>query len=396
MDMSVFGPRYAMLCLAAPLLESWQSLWRRRQRVKRENIVEPNMNLVKEHFSPSQMRALWGRLATARKQADISIKDAWKDLAGTEDGKTQSKELKGMCNLVKDYALVQWSAFPHNWQTRMCTFLETLKKEHRAEAEIEAFTWGQIVQQHGEIEAEELLRLNEITKIDVTWSKVPRYVRQSRRENIAVTKSSSMETQRVEKPIDEERFGEVSNAMNDAFDPGNLSSFGSEMGFGAAFGFVVDDVPDRSNDKGNKRKKSDPLALLAIKDKASEQKQKKPSAAPKRVKKHQIKQERKEEEEVKDEEKITKGDFLNQGKGPEDPTEEIRKKCLAQSSKLSKLVPKLLFFKNLNGNGASLKAMIKQCEADYARCMWQGTDVQKMQKLNAVCSVCTERACGSR
>jgi len=41
-----------------------------------------------------------------------------------------------------------------------------------------------------------------------------------------------------------------------------------------------------------------------------------------------------EEEEVKDEEKITKGDFLNQGKGPEDPTEEIRKKCLAQSSKL--------------------------------------------------------------
>jgi len=66
-----------------------------------------------------------------------------------------------MCNLVKDYALVQWSAFPHNWQTRMCTFLE--------KAEIEAFT----------------------------WSKVPRYVRQSRRENnIAVTKSSSMETQR--------------------------------------------------------------------------------------------------------------------------------------------------------------------------------------------------------
>merc|ERR1719270_2508148 len=67
-----------------------------RQRVKRENIVEPNMNLVKENFSPSEMR-----------QADISIKDAWKDLTGTEDGKTQSKELKGMCNLVKDYALVQ-------------------------------------------------------------------------------------------------------------------------------------------------------------------------------------------------------------------------------------------------------------------------------------------------
>jgi len=71
-----------------------------------------------------------------------SIKDAWKDLTGTEDGKTQSKELKGMCNLVKDYALVQWSAFPHNWQTRMCTFLENLKKEHRTEAEIEAFTWA--------------------------------------------------------------------------------------------------------------------------------------------------------------------------------------------------------------------------------------------------------------
>jgi len=142
----------------------------------------------------------------------------------------------------------------------MCTFLENLKKEHRTEAEMEALTWEQIV-------------------------------RQSRRENIAVTKSSSMETQRVEKPIDEERFGEVSNAMNDAFDPGNLSSFGSEMGFGAAFGFVVDDVPDRSNDKGKKRKKSEPLALLALPDQASEQK-KKPSAAPKRGKKHQIKQER--------------------------------------------------------------------------------------------------------
>jgi len=97
---------------------------------------------------------------------------------------------------------------------------------------------------------------------------------------------------------------------------------------GAALGFVVDDVPDRSNDKGKTRKKSEPLAL---KDQASEQK-KKPSAAPKRVKKHQIKQEREEEEEVKDEEKITK---------------EIRKKCLAQSSKLSKLVPKLFsFFSN--------------------------------------------------
>jgi len=302
-------------------------------------------------------------LHTAQKWFSPSIKDAWKDLTGTEDGKTQSKELKGMCNLVKDYALVQWSAFPHNWQTRMCTFLENLKKEHRTEAEMEALTWEQIV-------------------------------RQSRRENIAVTKSSSMETQRVEKPIDEERFGEVSNAMNDAFDPGNLSSFGSEMGFGAAFGFVVDDVPDRSNDKGKKRKKSEPLALLALKDQASEQK-KKPSAAPKRVKKHQIKQEREEEEEVKDEEKITKGDFLNQGKGPEDPTEEIRKKCLAQSSKLSKLVPKLLFFKNLNGNGASLKAMIKQCEADSARCkalrdqcddVAEEQCVRKMQKLNAVCN----------
>ena len=96
--------------------------------------------------------------------------------------------------LVVRQALAQWVCFPHAWQSMRC--VESIRQLHRKNLNAEPLTWEQLLIQHGEREALELLRIGEVKKVQVAWSQIPRYVRISGQETLYLDRGSTIETER--------------------------------------------------------------------------------------------------------------------------------------------------------------------------------------------------------
>ena len=88
-----------------------------RGQVAASNMEEPDMAMMRKHFSLPDLKALWGRMATQRNKEDITIRQAWSDL--TSKTSEVAKLCKGSSNQVKNDALAQWVCFPHAWQSRL-------------------------------------------------------------------------------------------------------------------------------------------------------------------------------------------------------------------------------------------------------------------------------------
>eukprot|EP00974_Lingulodinium_polyedra_P020626 1996545-Lingulodinium_polyedra.AAC.1 len=121
-------------------------------RRQHEGAKEPNMEAVKAFFTGNELKALWGRLSTELAKQDLTVREAWDALvpANPDLGKAKPEHVK------KD-TLAAFVAFREGWQTRLVRCVESLKKTHKKSSLAEALTRGQLNQQHGEEEANDLI-----------------------------------------------------------------------------------------------------------------------------------------------------------------------------------------------------------------------------------------------
>ena len=82
------------------------------------------------------------------------------------------------------------------WQTRLLRCVDSIRQLHRKNLDAELLTWRQLLIQHGEREALQLLRIGEVKKVQVASSQIPRYVRISGKEILYLDTGSIIETGR--------------------------------------------------------------------------------------------------------------------------------------------------------------------------------------------------------
>ena len=70
-------------------------------QVVKDDKVAPDMTYLRGFFNINEMKSLWGRLATAQGNADVSIKTAWEELSGLSKENKKASTMKHM----KDKAL---------------------------------------------------------------------------------------------------------------------------------------------------------------------------------------------------------------------------------------------------------------------------------------------------
>ena len=196
-----------------------------REMLKRDNITAPDMRLVQSFFSTNELKALWGRLATARGKADVSVQEAWNELAG------DTKAQKGQIHVAKDevqnkllqntfisnqmfwfllvllyfvcffgfvpQALISFVAFPESWQQRALKAIRKVSVSKTATVTATPLTRGQLEAQHGEVEAAMLIAEGEVVEIQKKGSKIPRYIRIDQVESIKADDQHDLVTERT-------------------------------------------------------------------------------------------------------------------------------------------------------------------------------------------------------
>ena len=71
-----------------------------RARVAASNMKESDMAMMQKHFSRTELRALWSRMATQRNKEYITIRQPWTEL--TSIPSEVANQSKGSCHQVKN------------------------------------------------------------------------------------------------------------------------------------------------------------------------------------------------------------------------------------------------------------------------------------------------------
>ena len=71
-----------------------------RARVAASNMKESDMAMMQKHFSRTELRALWSRMATQRNKECITIRQPWTEL--TSIPSEVANQSKGSCHQVKN------------------------------------------------------------------------------------------------------------------------------------------------------------------------------------------------------------------------------------------------------------------------------------------------------
>ena len=154
-----------------------------RARVAASNMKESDMAMMQKHFSRTELRALWSRMATQRNKEYITIRQPWTEL--TSIPSEVANQSKGSCHQVKN-----------DGKPGYCDVWNQVDNSIAKILNAELLTWRQLPVQHGEREALQLLRIGEVKKVQVAWSQIPRYVRISGKEILYLDRSSIIETGR--------------------------------------------------------------------------------------------------------------------------------------------------------------------------------------------------------
>ena len=122
-----------------------------KQKVKKmgDATGEPaKLALLKSHFEPGEMGALWGRLKAARKKEDMSISEAWSTICSLPSGIAVAKN-KVLLDLI--------CKPPGTWASNLLKHREVVKRVEKGEIKKTEYTRGELEVLHGQQEAEELI-----------------------------------------------------------------------------------------------------------------------------------------------------------------------------------------------------------------------------------------------
>ena len=141
------------------------------------------MAMMQKHFSRTELRALWSRMATQRNKEYITIRQPWTEL--TSIPSEVANQSKGSCHQVKN-----------DGKPGYCDVWTRFDSSIAKNLDAELLTWRQLLIQHGEREALQLLRIGEVKKVQVAWSQISRYVCISGKETLYLDRGSTIETER--------------------------------------------------------------------------------------------------------------------------------------------------------------------------------------------------------
>ena len=136
--------------------------------VKREVIDD---DVLRDHFTQNEMCALWDRLKRARGREDMSVEEAWKAIVKLKTG-TVAKS--------KGSILMDMVCYPGTkWAQSLLKMHESLRSYGRKETLLEEKTEGQLVQEHGYVEAMRFIASGKyVEKLDEDGGRV--FVRRSK------------------------------------------------------------------------------------------------------------------------------------------------------------------------------------------------------------------------
>ena len=155
-----------------------------RARVAASNMKESDMAMMQKHFSRTELRALWSRMATQRNKECITIRQPWTEL--TSIPSEVVNQSTGSCHQVKN-----------DGKPGYCDVWTQFDNSIAKNLDAELLTWKQLLIQHGEREALQLLRIGgEVKKVQVAWSQISRYVCISGKETLYLDRGSTIETER--------------------------------------------------------------------------------------------------------------------------------------------------------------------------------------------------------
>ena len=106
------------------------------------------LSLLKSHFEPGEMGALWGRLKAARKKEDMTISEAWSTICSLPSGVAVAKN-KVLLDLI--------CKPPGSWASNLLKHQEVVKRVEKGEIKKTEYTRGELEVLHGQQEAEELI-----------------------------------------------------------------------------------------------------------------------------------------------------------------------------------------------------------------------------------------------
>ena len=90
-----------------------------------------------------------------------------------------------------------WVAFPESWQTAMLRNCEEVSKNHSKKIKAQPLTMGQLIQQHGEVEATQLIAEKEVIPVQKPGSSIVRYIRVDESEEIGMSHMRKLELERT-------------------------------------------------------------------------------------------------------------------------------------------------------------------------------------------------------